>query len=918
MQHEYKEQTAEQVQLGQTVHGTKDNEVHALGRQASKAGAAWLQRMGKLALAVMIAMPLVPVLGAHDAAAAPTVELTSEEIVTSGAVLKNYIWRTERKGQAVSVTAKVVQVDLQNPYVKVDVMTGTGGVFTKKNTVMGMAQDTGAVAGINGDYYNTQYEGVPVGPQITNGQLMATPPYLPGFYTFGITKDRKPVVELFTLDTNSKIVAKDKTSYTLGGINKTAYWYEPSGVHSMIDGLYMYTSAWAQISRANDGVTSPLEVLVVNDVVTQIATPDTYGVLQMIAPVNGYILRASGKAEEFVRTHMKVGDKIKAEYNVFPADRTLNYDYKSLQMLIGGHTILVDQGQQAEYSRSISDVSGNSARSRTAVGYSQDQRYVYLITADNSGDSKGLTIDELANLMIQVGVYKGINLDGGGSTQMVARPLGESGVKLVSGLETGSERKVVNGLGVFSLAPKGQVKGITVNGPEVLFAGEKAAYTLKAYDEYYNPVATGDIKPTWAASSGLAPAAEGEGTYVANQIGEATITVKSGLATQVKKIQVVGSEELAKLKVTAYPPVLREGEDVKLQVTATTRSGVTRTLPADLLKWEIRGVKGTVKGDILHVDSLQGAKQGNLIAGYQGYSTMTALSVGESRMFADFDSMSYPLTFESTTGVTGAASIQKSTAYIGKSFGHLAYDLSKGSGTKAAYAVLNGKAAAVPGEPQAIQIDVNGDESLNWLRAEFIDGDGDVNRVDLTKSVNWKGWKTLTADLTALHLTYPVRLTQLYVVSLDEGQDERSLKGVIDFDNIRFHYKSPFPELARNQVKLVIDKPVITVNGVTQNVDQPPVIVDGNTLVPIRFVTEALGGSVEWNEAQQKVTIFRGQQMMEFTIGRKDYVADGSRKTAEVSPELRGERTMVPLRVLTEYLGWTVSWDEKTWTVALE
>jgi hypothetical protein len=884
---------------------------HEVSSTGYSKGTKMLSRASKWALALALIIPLFPVKPLH-AATEPVIELKKEEIITAGAVLKSYVWKTERSGKPVTVNANVVQVDLQNPYVKVDVMTGTGGQFTKKQTIMGMAKETGAVAAVNGDFYNTQYEGVPVGPQISNGQLMATPPYLPGFYTFGITKDRKPVVELFTLDTNSKIIAKDGASYTLGGINKTAYWYEPSKVHSMIDGLYMYTSAWAQVSRANDGVTSPTEVLVLNNVVREIAN----GVIDRIAPDNGYILRASGKAAEFVQQHLKVGQSIKAEYNVFPVDRTLTYDYKSFQMMIGGHTILVEGGAPAVFSRNISDVSGNSARSRTAIGYSQDERYVYLITADNSGDSKGLTLPELQKLMIQVGVWKGINLDGGGSTQMVSRPFGETNVELVNALETGSERKVVNGVGVYSLAPKGQVKGLTVEGPDILFIGENAAYTLSGYDEYYNPVEPEEIKAVWSAEPALQ--LSGENTFTAAQKGKANITVKAGLAEQTKAVEIVGSEGIAELKIAAYPPVLREGENVSLTVTAKTKSGVTRQLPSGLLSWEVRGIKGTVKENVLHVDSTQGSQQALLIARYNGFSTMTALTVGETRLFADFDKLRYRITFESTEGVAGKAYMSNEPPYSGRPFAHLSYDFSQGAGTKAAYAVIGDKNVTVPGEPQAMMIDVNGDESLNWLRAEFIDGDGDTNRVDLAKSVNWKGWKTITADLTSHHMTYPVKLTRIYVASVEEGQDERELKGIIQFDNIKFQYKGQVPALPRNQVVLTINKPVIQVNGVKQNVDQAPLIVEGNTLVPIRLVTEALGGAVEWDAAEQRITIFRGQQMMEFWIGQKDYLADGTRKTAEVSPELRGERTMVPLRVLTEYLGWKVIWDEKTWTVALE
>lgn len=881
----------------------------------SKGSFPFIHKAMKVIVAVAVAFPVVPTIFTRQAQAASSIELKSEEIITSGAKLKTYVWSTERKGKPVSVDARVIEVDLQDPYVKVDVMTGTNNQFTKKRTVLEMAKETKAVAGVNGDFYNTQFEGVPVGPQISNGQLMATPPYLPGFYTFAITKDRKPVVGLFKLDENSKIIAKDGASYTLGGINKTAYWYEPSGEHSMIDGLYMYTSAWAQTGRANDGVTVPLEVLVVNNVVTRIAStghPD-YGTIDQIAPDNGYILRSSGKAAEFVQQHLKVGDPIQAEYNILPLDPTMNIDYRNFQMMIGGHTILVDEGQPSEFSRNVNDISGYAARSRTAVGYSKDQRYVYLVTADLSGESKGVTIAELQDLMIQIGVWKGINLDGGGSTQMVSRPFGESEVKVVNALETGSQRKIVNSLGVFSLAPKGEIKGLKLDGPDTLFLGEQLAYSVKGYDVYYNPVAAADINPVWSASQGLQT--DGQGQFKALAKGKAEVTVTAGQAKETKQVQVVGSEELASLKVEAYPPVLRAGETVAVKVIAKTKSGATRQLSPDLLDWRIEGVKAEMTKDGLRVDSVAGAQQGLLIGRYDGYSTMTALTVGETKLFADFDKLTYNVGFESTTGVVGAVYTLRNTEGI---YGRLQYDFSNGTGTKAAYATIGDKAAVVPGEPQAIQLDIDGDESLNWLRAEFIDGDGDINRVDLAKNINWKGWKTITADLASYKMTYPIKLTRIYVASVEQDQDERSLTGAINFDNIRFQYKGAVPELPRSQVLLTIDKPKIQVNGSPMTVDQAPVIVDGNTLVPIRFVVEALGGKVDWKDAERRITIIRGQSMMEFRLGQKDYLADGVRKTAEVSPELRNERTMVPLRVLTEYLGWKVTWDDKTRTVGLE
>ncbi|MEV2688111.1 phosphodiester glycosidase family protein [Paenibacillus larvae] len=77
-----------------------------------------------------------------------------------------------------------------------------------------------------------------------------------------------------------------------------------------------------------------------------------------------------------------------------------------------------------------------------------------------------------------MGGYKRMNLDGGGSTQMVSRPLGSNAVSLPNQTEYGTERKVVDGIGIWSTALKGQAKGLIIHGDNELFMYERGKYTL--------------------------------------------------------------------------------------------------------------------------------------------------------------------------------------------------------------------------------------------------------------------------------------------------------------------------------------------------------------------------------------------------------------------------------------------------------
>lgn len=843
--------------------------------------------------------------------AAP-LNLLSEEPVASGAIHKKYVLQFDRKGKEVKVRTNVVEVDLQNPNVKLDTMAGSNNQFTKKQTVREMAAETGAVAAVNGDFFNTKAEGVPIGPQIMNGKLLATPPYLSGFYSFALDKDNKPLIDLFTFKGN--IMTKDFSSYPLGGVNKTYYWFEPDGTHSMIDGLFMYTNAWGQIDRSNDGVTVPTEVLVRNGKIEKIAPA---GIIEMIAPTDGYILRASGKADEFVKAHMKVGEPLQALYEVLPLDSQKKYNTKQFRTMIGGGTILVDEGKPAEFSRQDANYTGY--RSRTAIGYSRDQRYAYLVTVDRWEDSTGLSLPEMQQLLIKIGAWKGMNLDGGGSTQMAARPLGDVQPQLVNQPEIGGERKVVNGMGVYSIAPKGKLKDMIVRGETNLFINQQVAYQIKAYDEYFNPMETKDLATTWSMSNPI-------GMMIGNQFtplkaGKTTLQVSAGPVQKNIDVSVIGKEQIEKMEISAANPLLMANSNYPLKVTAATQDGKTKQIPFEALKWEFVGFSGSVEAGTLRVKNMNaGIKQGLVIARYDGFSAVLAMPVGEKRTLADFDKTAFPVSFSGYPAeVAGTASVVAGyPGSQGKSL-LLNYDFTQGSGTKAAYAVfgVSGNGAAVPGEPLYMNINVNGDNSLNWLRAEVVDGKGQQKRIDLTQRIDWTGWKTLSADLSPYEMSFPITLKKIYVANPEQGQDERALKGAIAIDDFSFTVKS-IAEENRTTVKLTIDKKNLEVNGKPQSLDQAPVIVAGNTLVPVRFVVEAMGGTIGWDNAERKATVARGVHFAEMWIGQRNLIIDGQKITAEVAPTLMNERTMIPLRILAEHFGWKVSWEEQTRIVTLQ
>lgn len=88
-----------------------------------------------------------------------------------------------------------------------------------------------------------------------------------------------------------------------------------------------------------------------------------------------------------------------------------------------------------------------------------------------------------------------------------------------------------------------------------------------------------------------------------------------------------------------------------------------------------------------------------------------------------------------------------------------------------------------------------------------------------------------------------------------------------------------------------------------------PIIKDGSTLLPIAALIEELGGTVSWNGSERKVSMELSGNQVDVWIDKTTALVNGEEKTLSVAPEIMDGRTMVPLRFATESLGLEVVWD---------
>ena len=99
--------------------------------------------------------------------------------------------------------------------------------------------------------------------------------------------------------------------------------------------------------------------------------------------------------------------------------------------------------------------------------------------------------------------------------------------------------------------------------------------------------------------------------------------------------------------------------------------------------------------------------------------------------------------------------------------------------------------------------------------------------------------------------------------------------------------------------------------------DTPPQIIDGRTLVPLRAIFEHLDATVDWDGTTRTVTAFRDDTTISIQIDNSVALVNGEEVKLDVPAKIINSRTMVPARFVSEALGCKVTWHAKSSTAAV-
>ncbi len=142
--------------------------------------------------------------------------------------------------------------------------------------------------------------------------------------------------------------------------------------------------------------------------------------------------------------------------------------------------------------------------------------------------------------------------------------------------------------------------------------------------------------------------------------------------------------------------------------------------------------------------------------------------------------------------------------------------------------------------------------------------------------------------------------------------------------NLRFEEKPVvlFEDYSRlGELMIKPDIVTVQVDGeVLQFPTQDPMIVDNRTLVPMRTIFEKLGAQVDWIDegGVQKIIANTADKNISMTINSNEFFVNGEKKELDVPAQLINDKTLVPLRAVSESLDCTVDWTQETKTVTIQ
>jgi hypothetical protein len=368
----------------------------------------------------------------------------------------------------------VIKINPKENGVKLEAALGQDDVWSDDPTmgreiVSKIVKRRGALIGINTGFF--PFAGNPIGLHIENGNFVTEPTLNRSF--FGQNNKNESFIGAFAYQGKINIAAgNEECSYKIAGLNK-----KPGKGNELLVFTPIFASKTLKTPERTEVILEgvPEKILPNTDYTGTIKTI-TEGGETPLAP-GTIVLSGGGDAGNFLRNHPNHNQKIQFRLECLPAQPDTVIKAEELVWgMAGGPRILTSgkidirlepEGMGAAFS--------TTRHPRTAMGITRKGE-VLLITVDGrqTGLSRGVSLAELAQILLEHGAWDGVNMDGGGSTTMSLRG------GLLNSPSEGIERAVANMLLLYALEPNTKKPSLTLpTQSKAISVGETLKLTAK-------------------------------------------------------------------------------------------------------------------------------------------------------------------------------------------------------------------------------------------------------------------------------------------------------------------------------------------------------------------------------------------------------------------------------------------------------
>ncbi len=472
-------------------------------------------------------------------------------------------------------TLNVLEIDLTNPDVMLESVKagdklGVGNITSVQAENHSYAQHE-VIGAINGDFFGGTY-GYPLNSQVANGEFVkhedvsgSNPSY---WSTFQINEDRKPAI---TQNQFNSRLYYNGTSFSINTVN-----YDLQANRLVLYNKFRGSSTGTG-SNTTEFLVSPVNRWLVNDTVKVIVEQKVANVGNMTIPDGKAVLSANGTAATTISPHINVGDTVAVYIG-------LTHALPRVTQLIGGFPRIVRNGSNYAVAGYYNEGGGATFHTdlhpRTAVGFNADSTKVYFVTVDGRQNaSRGMSLSELADFMIHIGVAQAVNLDGGGSTAMYVR--GE--IENVPSDGLGTERVVKNSLVAFTALPHGSLSAIQVE-PDYyrIFEGESVQLKVSGWDENYNPVEITQNNVQFTVLDGVGSVDNNKMFTASDNINSGKVVVSYNGLTDTVNIDV---KTIERLVVSPRSVITDTSAVVNFSYYAFDSDNIEKDIAANAINW---------------------------------------------------------------------------------------------------------------------------------------------------------------------------------------------------------------------------------------------------------------------------------------------------------------------------------------------